>query len=222
MGGSEQSSEDDAETVDSETPGHVDSEIEQMLSERYTILVNAFVRGTELAAATVFAVLFAIGVVDLMLQIFEAVQNGTITDPLVGTKRIINRSSGRAMDVYNIENANGANICIWDYWGGQGQQWIIADVGSGLYSIRSVMSGNRSLDVWEGSSANGTNIALYSYYANPQQQFYIEDLGNGYYRLTPSHAIDSCVDAYGTSNGANVGLWTYWGGSNQQWAIEDP
>ena len=84
------------------------------------------------------------------------------------------------------------------------------------------MSGNRSLDVWEGSSANGTNIALYSYYANPQQQFYIEDLGNGYYRLTPSHAIDSCVDAYGTSNGANVGLWTYWGGSNQQWAIEDP
>jgi len=37
----------------------------------------------ELAAATVFAVLFAIGVVDLTLQILDAARNGSITDPLV-------------------------------------------------------------------------------------------------------------------------------------------
>jgi uncharacterized membrane protein (DUF373 family) len=83
MGGSEQSSAEEAEAADPEAPGHVDSDLEQVLSEKYTVLVNAFVRGTELAAATVFAVLFAIGVIDLTLQIFEAVRNGTITDPLV-------------------------------------------------------------------------------------------------------------------------------------------
>lgn len=53
------------------------------ISERYTLLVNAFVRGVELAAATVFAILFAIGVIDLTLQILDAVESGQITDPLV-------------------------------------------------------------------------------------------------------------------------------------------
>src|SRR6056297_3632812 len=60
-----------------------DREVEKSLSERYSQLVARFVRGVELAAATVFAGLFAIGVADLVLQIFGAVQTGSITDPLV-------------------------------------------------------------------------------------------------------------------------------------------
>ncbi len=53
------------------------------IGSRYSDIVDQFIRGVELAAATVFAVLFAIGVFDLTLQIIKAVQNGTITDPLV-------------------------------------------------------------------------------------------------------------------------------------------
>jgi uncharacterized membrane protein (DUF373 family) len=45
--------------------------------------MSRFVHGVELAAATVFAVLFAVGVIDLTLQIFGAVETGSITDPLV-------------------------------------------------------------------------------------------------------------------------------------------
>ncbi len=45
--------------------------------------MGRFVHGVELAAATVFALLFAVGVVDLILQIFESVRSGRITDPLV-------------------------------------------------------------------------------------------------------------------------------------------
>ncbi|MFB6081635.1 MAG: phosphate-starvation-inducible PsiE family protein [Halanaeroarchaeum sp.] len=45
--------------------------------------IDRFIRGVELVAAFVFAVLFAIGVVDLSLQILDAVRRGTITDPLV-------------------------------------------------------------------------------------------------------------------------------------------
>jgi uncharacterized membrane protein (DUF373 family) len=51
--------------------------------EWYADLTDRFVRLVEMAAATVFAVLFAIGVVDLTLQIVKAVQSGEITDPLV-------------------------------------------------------------------------------------------------------------------------------------------
>jgi len=49
----------------------------------YADLTDRFVRVVEMAAATVFAVLFAIGVIDLMIQIVAAVQSREITDPLV-------------------------------------------------------------------------------------------------------------------------------------------
>ena len=55
------------------------------LSERYSLFVSRFVQGVELAAATGFAILFAIGVVDLALQIVGAMETGAITDPLVVT-----------------------------------------------------------------------------------------------------------------------------------------
>ncbi len=45
--------------------------------------MERFVRGVELAAASVFAILFAIGVADLILQILGAVRSGSITDPTV-------------------------------------------------------------------------------------------------------------------------------------------
>lgn len=53
------------------------------LADWYSQLVRQFVHGVELAAATIFALLFGIGVVDLTLQILSAVQSGSITDPLV-------------------------------------------------------------------------------------------------------------------------------------------
>ncbi|SDK01277.1 Uncharacterized membrane protein, DUF373 family [Halovenus aranensis] len=66
-----------------EGPSEPDDTRSRSLEERYSLVIGRFVQGVELAAATVFAALFAIGVVDLMLQIFEAMQSGSITDPLV-------------------------------------------------------------------------------------------------------------------------------------------
>lgn len=30
-----------------------------------------------------------------------------------------------ALDVYNISKEPGANICLWNYWGGAGQKWVL-------------------------------------------------------------------------------------------------
>jgi uncharacterized membrane protein (DUF373 family) len=68
---------------ESETPRNVEPAVVSTVSGKYTVLVNGFVRGVELATATVFAILFAIGVIDLTLQILNAVWSGDITDPLV-------------------------------------------------------------------------------------------------------------------------------------------
>ena len=77
MGSDDQSPlpETSTETADPDAVGH--------LSERYSDLVSRFVEVVELAAATVFAVLFAIGVFDLTIQIVDAAATGSITDPLV-------------------------------------------------------------------------------------------------------------------------------------------
>jgi len=68
---------------EAESGAATEREFDTSLSGRYSQLVARFVHGVELAAATVFAGLFAIGVVDLVLQIVGAVQSGRITDPLV-------------------------------------------------------------------------------------------------------------------------------------------
>jgi len=63
--------------------GDDDTSKRQFRAERVADVTDRFVQGVELAAAAVFALLFAIGVVDLGLQIVESVRTGTITDPLV-------------------------------------------------------------------------------------------------------------------------------------------
>jgi uncharacterized membrane protein (DUF373 family) len=50
---------------------------------RVANVTNRFIHAAELVAAAVFALLFAIGVVDLIIQIVQAARSGRITDPLV-------------------------------------------------------------------------------------------------------------------------------------------
>ncbi|SDZ92904.1 Uncharacterized membrane protein, DUF373 family [Haloplanus vescus] len=52
-------------------------------SSRFAAMTNRFVHAVELVAAAVFAALFAIGVVDLVIQIVQSTRAGRITDPLV-------------------------------------------------------------------------------------------------------------------------------------------
>ncbi|MDY6817886.1 MAG: phosphate-starvation-inducible PsiE family protein [Halobacteriales archaeon] len=51
--------------------------------ERFADYTDVFIKIVELSAAAVFALLFAIGVIDLSIQIVDAVGSGSITDPLV-------------------------------------------------------------------------------------------------------------------------------------------
>lgn len=77
--------------------------------------------------------------------------------------------SGRALDVFNISMENGANIVIWDYWGGWGQQWQLAEVEAGIYNIISRNSG-KCLDV---NLANN-NIRQWECHGGDNQAFRIE------------------------------------------------
>ena len=74
-----------ADPVDGADPTEGEGTVtaDSAFADRYAEIMDRFIHGVELAAATVFAVLFAVGVVDLTLQIFASVRTGAITDPLV-------------------------------------------------------------------------------------------------------------------------------------------
>jgi uncharacterized membrane protein (DUF373 family) len=76
-------SDDEQSPSPENSPDTVGLERSESLANQYSLVISRFVQAVELAAATVFAVLFAIGVLDLLLQILGTVRSGTITDPLV-------------------------------------------------------------------------------------------------------------------------------------------
>jgi uncharacterized membrane protein (DUF373 family) len=68
---------------DGDEPIEPDGRDTPLPSSRVSDVTNRFIHAAELVAAAVFALLFAIGVVDLIIQIAGAVRSGRITDPLV-------------------------------------------------------------------------------------------------------------------------------------------
>lgn len=76
-------SDDDQSPPSQDSCDRVEGESSRSLGGRYSHAIGRFVHGVELAAVTVFALLFAIGVIDLILKIFDAVGSGRITDPIV-------------------------------------------------------------------------------------------------------------------------------------------
>src|SRR3712207_823044 len=66
---------------------------------------------------------------------------------------LVNQSSGKALDVYNLSTADGGQIVQFARNNGNWQQWKFVSVGSGYYRVESRHSG-KVLDVYEHSTAN--------------------------------------------------------------------
>ncbi len=140
-----------------------------------------------------------------------------------GTYKIISRNSGKAMDAYGAQTANGTQIIQWTYGSGSNQKWTLTNLGNNVYKIIGVQSG-KSIDIYGWGTANGTKVELWDYYGGNNQQFGLSATDSGYYRMTPQNATGSCLDVEGvsTADGAVVHLWTVAGGNNQQWAFQSP
>ena len=67
---------------------------------------------------------------------------------------LVNRNSGKALDVYNLSTADGARITQWSRNNGNQQQWQFVSSGDGYYQLKSRLSG-KVLDVTAKSTADG-------------------------------------------------------------------
>ncbi|WP_285585837.1 endo-1,4-beta-xylanase [Herbidospora sp. NBRC 101105] len=131
---------------------------------------------------------------------------------------LLNRTSGKALDVYGLSTADGARITQWTRNNGNNQQWQFVDSGSGWYRLKSRLS-NKVLDVSGFSTANGGAIVQWTDLNGTNQQWRVADSG-GYVRLVSRHSNKVLeVQGASTADGANIVQYDDWNGANQQWQL---
>ncbi|ROS30765.1 non-reducing end alpha-L-arabinofuranosidase family hydrolase [Cellulomonas sp. PhB150] len=135
-----------------------------------------------------------------------------------GSYVLVNRNSGKALDVYNLATNDGARIAQWARNDGSQQQWQFVDSGNGFYRLKSRLSG-KVLDVSNRSTADGAALIQWTDNNATNQQFSIQDV-DGYIQLI-SRNSGKAVEVQGasTADGANVVQYSDWNGSNQQWQL---
>ncbi|MGX7829875.1 non-reducing end alpha-L-arabinofuranosidase family hydrolase [Actinokineospora sp. 24-640] len=132
---------------------------------------------------------------------------------------LVNRNSGKALDVYNLAMNDGARITQWARNDGNQQQWQFVDSGGGYYRVKSRLSG-KVLDVYNFSTSDGANIVQWADGNGTNQQFRLADSDGGHVRLINRNS-NKAVEVQGaaTNDGGNVVQYSDWGGANQQWQL---
>ncbi|MER7564913.1 non-reducing end alpha-L-arabinofuranosidase family hydrolase [Streptomyces sp. NPDC048523] len=132
---------------------------------------------------------------------------------------LVNRNSGKALDVYNMATEDGARITQWTRNDQAQQQWQFVDSGGGYYRIKSRHSG-KVLDVYNWSTANGGSIVQWADLNAANQQWRLADSSDGYVRFISRHSNKALeVQGASTADNANTVQYDDWGGANQQWQL---
>jgi hypothetical protein len=137
--------------------------------------------------------------------------------------KIINRNSGKSLDVNGSVTDNGGNIIQWDYSGANNQRWNFAAPGSNGYFSITNKNSNKELDVNGGSAIAGSGVIQWDYSGSNSQQWQITDIGFGYYKIINRNSNQSLdVNSGATWNGGNIIQWYWNNGNNQQWQVATP
>ena len=142
---------------------------------------------------------------------------------LSGNFKIMNRNSGKYLDLDNNKTDNNTAIVQFDDEGVEASQtWTFTEVmtGKGVYSICSYDNKNRGMDVLNSSKDNGTQVQLYDYLGNPHQQFILYDCGEGYYQLVARNSGKVVeIPQSSKGNGEWIKIYDNNGTHTQQWAV---
>ncbi|WP_204760243.1 non-reducing end alpha-L-arabinofuranosidase family hydrolase [Lentzea nigeriaca] len=165
---------------------------------------------------------FTAAVTVLLGGLVAAVNAAPVSAATVDTSAwyvLVNRNSGKALDVYNSVTTDGARITQWARNDGNQQQWQFVDSGGGYYRLKSRLS-SKVLDVYQRSTADGASVVQWSDNNGTNQQFRLADSDGGYVRLINRNS-NKAVEVQGasTADGGNVVQYSDWGGANQQWQL---
>ena len=150
---------------------------------------------------------------------------GADAPPVInGRYIVVNRNSGKVMEVAGASTNDGANIQQNTYANGLNQQWDIvpfspASGDLSYYTITAAHSG-KAADVNAFSYDDGGNVQQWTNYPGLNQEWFLEYATNGWFYIR-SRWSGKYLEVYGSStvNGGNIDQWTGNGGLNQQWRL---
>ena len=131
---------------------------------------------------------------------------------------IINRNSGKAVDICSNSTADGACVQQYTRHNGNNQQFQFVSSGGGYYRIKARHSG-KVLDDYNFATANGSPVRQWTDNTGVNQQWTAISAG-GYFRFinrTSGKAME--VQNASTADGGAIVQYTDHGGTNQQWQL---
>jgi N-acetylmuramoyl-L-alanine amidase len=128
-------------------------------------------------------------------------------------------SASKVIDVYGGLTRNGANVQLYASNGTAAQQFTLAYLGDGWYTITNVKA-KKVLDVAGGSRANCANIQLYTSNQTAAQKWRFEERENGTFSIVS--ALGKTLDVAGGSqrNGTNIRTYTANGTAAQRFSFQ--
>jgi hypothetical protein len=149
---------------------------------------------------------------------------GDDIQPAINGKYVlVNRNSGKVMEVAGGSTTAGALIQQNTNTGATYQQWNVTPVDSRVggdfsyFTLTAVHSG-KAVDVLNWSLENGGNIDAWDDSKGVLQQWYLDYAGDGWYYIR-SRFSAKCLDVYNasTADAASIVQWDKTSGTNQQW-----
>ncbi len=130
---------------------------------------------------------------------------------------IVSRHSGKAVDLFNFNTADGAPIVQWARNDGNQQQWQFVDAGSGYYKLRSRLSG-KFLEL--PSAGDGVQLVQNPDNGTTRQHFAVRDTDSGFVKFLNRHSAKALdLWEWSTADGGIVSQFADLGGWNQQWQL---
>uniref|UniRef100_UPI0006E22C7C alpha-L-fucosidase n=1 Tax=Streptomyces graminilatus TaxID=1464070 RepID=UPI0006E22C7C len=135
----------------------------------------------------------------------------------IGTFRLVNRKSGKVLDVSGASTADGGAAIQWPSSGGTNQQWRLVPNTDGSFRLSNVRSGK----VLEspGGSAQGAALDQWTDNGGDNQSWKLVPSATSGYHQIVNVRTGWCVDVKdaSTADGAAIIQWPATGGSNQDW-----
>ncbi|NNN30753.1 endonuclease [Streptomyces sp. S3(2020)] len=133
---------------------------------------------------------------------------------------LVNRATGKCLDVNGWSTADGANIQLWTCHGGANQRWRIEELPDGTSRIINTHS-DKAIDVTGCGTADGTNIQQWTLVNNACERWSLTSTDSGWVRLlNPNSGKVADVANCGSADGTDVRLWTWLNNYCQQWQTQ--
>jgi GH43 family beta-xylosidase len=135
--------------------------------------------------------------------------------------RIVNRNSGKCLEVAGGSSADGANIQQFTCNGGSNQRWRLEDLADDTSRIVNVATG-KPADVANCGTADGADIRQWTWLNNTCQRFRLVYTNTGGWVRIVNQNSGRVADVAncGTADGADVRQWTWLNNNCQQWSLQ--